>query len=106
MPTKKILIYICLVFALGSCSRTMIAPKGTAQVKSPEHKFTVWTFLWGLTKDDHYAGSSKLDCHGNGLSRVTIRNNAGYILITVVTAGIVVPTRIECDCAKDGQPEN
>ena len=87
---------------LSSCYTTTVMPKNVAQVHTPQ-KHTSWSFLWGIIEDKKLKNTDRVDCKGNGLSTVTIKSNAGYILLSFVTLGIVVPIQIEYDCAKDGQ---
>jgi Bor protein len=94
-------VLICTVL-LSGCYTTSIIPKNVAQVHSP-HKRTSWSFFWGLMEDKKWKNTDAVDCQGNGVSSVVVKNNLGYILLSFVTLGIVVPVGIEYDCAKDGQ---
>ncbi len=102
MYGKKITIVLLVLLLVSSCYTTNVVPKNVAQLHQPRHR-TTWSFLWGAIQDKHLENDSCTDCHGNGLSRVTVKTNFGYILLSVVSLGTVVPTYIEYDCAKDAQ---
>ncbi len=56
---------------------------------------TTWTFAWGL------AAPKDIDakCDSKRISAAKSTTNLGYILISAVTLGIVVPQTIVWECA-------
>jgi hypothetical protein len=62
---------------------------------------TVHFFLWGALQSPKQITTPVCDSLGvGGMAEVTVKNNFGYSLITVVTLGIWSPTRLEWKCAK------
>jgi hypothetical protein len=61
---------------------------------------TTWSFAWGLVSPkDINAG-----CESKHLSSATNTTNLGYILLSTITLGIVVPQTIEWECAPPDPP--
>lgn len=54
----------------------------------------ILSVAWGLAKQ-----VPKIDCNGQPLAEVTVRNNLGFTLITIATLGLVSPKKIEWKCA-------
>jgi hypothetical protein len=63
-------------------------------------KRTLYSFAWGLVQQNVPAQ----DCASNALDEVRVTTNFGYVLISVVTLGIVVPVDVEWRCAKEPIP--
>lgn len=59
----------------------------------------MWTFAWGMVQARDY----KI-CNGKNesgaIDQIKIKTNLGFILLSTITAGIVVPIQVECHCAK------
>ena len=55
----------------------------------------VWSFFWGLAKED-----PTIDCNGQPLAEVTVRDNLAFSILTVVTVGLVSPKKVEWKCAR------
>lgn len=64
---------------------------------NPRHERVTWTYLWGLVQPKDV--DPGCDAGFNHLNRVDVKTNIGYILISAITLGAVVPTRIAWDCA-------
>ncbi|MFN0181167.1 MAG: hypothetical protein ACKVZ0_20365 [Gemmatimonadales bacterium] len=54
----------------------------------------VVSVAWGLAKQE-----PKIDCNNQPLDEVTVRDNFGFTLITILTLGFVSPKKIEWRCA-------
>jgi hypothetical protein len=102
MFRKKLIVIPVVLMLLSACYTTNVIPYKVAQLHQPR-KLTTWSFLWGAIQDKRLESDSDTDCYGNGFSRVTVKTNFGFILLSVITLGTVVPQQIEYDCAKDGQ---
>ncbi|WP_431199764.1 Bor/Iss family lipoprotein [Mucilaginibacter sp. P25] len=79
--------------------------KGAGWVRgiAPECKL----LFWGAIQSPKRIVTPICDSLGsNGMAEVTVKNNFGYSLLTVVTLGIWSPARVEWKCgkpcAKDG----
>ena len=60
-----------------------------------EGEETLWSFAWGL------AGKEPcIVCEGQALAEVTVRDNLGFTLLTIVSLGIVNPKKVEWRCAR------
>jgi Bor protein len=59
---------------------------------------TKWSYFWGLVQESET--DTGCLCMNNGLKEVTASTNAGYLLLSVVTLGAVVPTELEYVCGK------
>jgi hypothetical protein len=57
-------------------------------------KVTRWNFLWGLVQPNDVQTDELCE----SMCQVTVKNNLGYILISSVTLGIVVPMSAEYQC--------
>jgi hypothetical protein len=90
-------LLVALLVATAGCSANKISrPDKWAVAEQPQRE-TVWTFLWGIYEQDVHP----TNCLGPGLAEVTVRNNLGFSLISVVTLGAAMPITIEWRCAKD-----
>ena len=59
------------------------------------------SFFWGLVKKPTIIRTPVCDSlEVNGVAEVTVKNNLGYALITVVTLGIWSPMKLEWKCSK------
>ena len=99
---RKLLLATAIMFTLNSCYTTRVATQ--AQPGTEVSSKTVNSFFWGLVQNPKRVTTPICDSLGvNGMAEVTVRNNFGYSLITVVTLGIWSPTRIEWKCGKPCQ---
>jgi hypothetical protein len=57
-------------------------------------KVTRWNFLWGLVQPNDVQTDSLCE----SMCQVTVKNNLGYILISGITLGIIVPMSAEYQC--------
>lgn len=73
-----------------------VTPAGDCPDLSRGCAKTVWGLVWGA----FYAGEpSAARCGDVGLQEVTVRDNVGFLLLTVVSVGLVSPRRVEWKCA-------
>lgn len=56
---------------------------------------TVGSYLWGIFNNE-----PKVECNNQALAEVTVVDNFGYTLLTVVTLGIVNLKQVEWKCAR------
>ena len=88
-----------LLFLISSCSTTRIVTKydcNTVDNNRVNGK-TSWTFLWGLLQPKDI--NPNCERTYNHLNKVEVKNNIGFILISAVTLGGIIPQRIEWCCA-------
>jgi len=98
----KLLLALSFTLIFSSCYTTRVATH--AQPGAEVSGQTVNHFFWGLVQSPKRVTTPICDSLGsNGLAEVTVKNNLGYSLITVVTLGIWSPTRIEWKCGKPCQ---
>lgn len=99
---RKLLLGLSLTIIFSSCYTTRVATH--AQPGAEVSGQTVNHFLWGLIQSPKRVTTPICDSLGStGMAEVTVKNNFGYSLITVVTLGIWSPTRIEWKCSKPCQ---
>ncbi len=96
-------LFVVLI-AIEACSTVKVITKYDCNTvaNNPENKKTVWTFAWGLVQPkDIDPGCEPAFNH---LNKVVIKMNLGFILISAVTLGGVIPQRIEWCCAPQKIP--
>lgn len=99
---RRFLFALSFTIIFSSCYTSRVATH--AQAGSEVSGATVNHFFWGLVQSPKRVTTPICDSLGsNGLAEVTVKNNFGYSLITVVTLGIWSPTRIEWKCGKPCQ---
>ena len=99
LKSMACLATLLLIFLLSSCSTTRIVTKydcNTVDNNRVNGK-TSWTFLWGLLQPKDI--NPNCEAAYNHLNKVEVKNNIGFILISAVTLGGVIPQRIEWCCA-------
>lgn len=104
--TRIFVILISTNLLFSSCSTTRIVTKYDCNTiaNNPVNKKTTWAYAWGLVQPKDI--DPKCDAGFNHLNRVTVKTNLGYILLSVVTLGIVIPQQVEWCCAPpDVKPE-
>ena len=93
---KPFLFLLLAVFLLfQSCHSYRVVSKGDTEDLVATKK-TMWTFAWGLVQEKDF----RVCADTESIDQVHVKTNLGYILLSAATAGIVVPVRIECYCAK------
>src|SRR5215467_10798239 len=102
--TLAITTCFTLFLLVASCSTTKIISQydcNTAVHNSVNAK-TTWTFAWGLVQPKDI--NPKCEASFNHLNKVVVKTNLGYILLSVVTLGAVIPQRVEWCCAPQNIP--
>ncbi|MBE9584427.1 hypothetical protein IM792_08210 [Mucilaginibacter sp. JRF] len=98
----NLLISLLVLICLSGCYTTRVETKsgpGT-EVRSK----TVHSLFWGLVNKPQVITTPLCDSLGSkGMAEVTVKNNLGYSLITVVTLGIWSPMRVAWKCSKPCQ---
>jgi hypothetical protein len=99
-----IILILAGTVAIDSCTTTRIVSKYDCDTfaNNPLNKRTTWTFAWGLVQPKDI--NPNCDKRSNHLNQVTVKNNLGFALISVVTLGIVMPQRVEWCCAPYSPP--
>lgn len=98
--TKILLAMLMLIFS--SCYTARVSTH--AQAGAEVSKQTINFFFWGLLESPKRVNTPICDSlNANGMAEVTVKNNFGYSLITVVTLGIWSPVRLEWICGKPCQ---
>lgn len=90
---------VCLML-LGGCYRYRTHAPEVVDGTTPRGE-TVWSLAWGLAQEVPEVDN----CRGQGLADVTVVDNFGYSLLTVITLGFVSPKRVEWTCAPPGVSE-
>jgi hypothetical protein len=94
---------VCLVtmtIFLNSCYSYRVATQAQAGAETTT-TVTAHSFFWGLLKSPKEIHTPVCDSLGStGMAEVTIKNNFGYSLITVVTLGIWSPIKVAWKCGK------
>lgn len=98
---RNVIIIMAIVtgFSFNSCTTTRIVTKYDSDTfaNNPLYQKTTWSFAWGLVQPKDI--NPKCDSRFNHLDQVTVKNNLGFALISVVSLGIVMPQRVEWACA-------
>ncbi len=93
------LLIFCFVYSSCAVSDTVVAHYNSDQPTRAKHLSHVgkthWSFLWGLLKRGDWSSGCQ---QGSNLSKVTVKTSPGFVIISVVTLGIVVPQKLEWDC--------
>lgn len=102
---RKLIPAVLISLMLCSCYTARVETK--AQAGSEVSHQNVNFFFWGAIQSPKRIVTPICDSLGsNGMAEVTVKNNFGYSLLTVVTLGIWSPARVEWKCgkpcAKDG----
>jgi len=92
-------LLVSLVFSSCAVSDTVGAHYNSDQPARAKHLSHVgkthWSYLWGLLKQGDWPAGCQ---QGANMSKVTVKTNPGFVLISVITLGIVVPQKLEWDC--------
>ena len=98
MNRCSILLLLCFLIC-ESCSSIKIVTKYDCNtvVNNPVNKKTKWVFAWGLIPPKDI--DPKCEQAFNHLNKVEVKTNLGFILISTITLGAVIPQTIEWCCA-------
>ncbi len=91
---QSICILLAVTLSCTSCMSTRVVSlyDNDSVVKNTK---TTWSFAWGLVAPKDIDAR----CESKRMSSATNSTNLGYILLSTVTLGIVVPQKIEWECA-------
>ncbi len=81
---------------LYGCYHARVSFPDTAPPGMEPRSETLWSFAWGLSQQN----LEPRDCPSASLSEVTVTTNFGFVILTVVTLGIVSAVHVEYRCAK------
>ena len=90
------------LFLLESCavSDTVVSRHTSDQPARAKHLSnlgpTHWSYFWGMLKAEDWAAGCQ---SGSDMTRVRVRTNPLFITVSFLSLGIVVPQRLEWDCA-------
>ena len=91
--------FFCLAFSSCAVSDTVVGHYNSDQPARAKHLTHVgkthWSFLWGILKQGDWPAGCQ---PGSNMSRVRVTTNPGFIIISFVSLGIVVPQKLEWDC--------
>jgi hypothetical protein len=92
-------ILVILIFISESCSTTRIVTRYDCNtvVNNNVNRKTSWTFAWGLVQPKDI--DPKCETAFNHLNKVEVKTNLGFILISAITLGAVIPQTVEWCCA-------
>jgi len=92
-------LLFCLVFSSCAVTDTVVAHYNSdqpARAKNLSHVGkTHWSFFWGLLKQGDWPAGCQ---QGSNMSKVRVKTNPGFIIISFVSLGIAVPQKLEWDC--------
>ncbi|MBQ4802244.1 hypothetical protein J8L88_05200 [Aquimarina sp. MMG015] len=91
---RTISILLLLLILCQSCISTRVVSEYDNDSIIKHHK-TSWSYAWGLVTPKDI----NPECESKKMNAVTSKTNLGYILISAITLGIVVPQTIEWECA-------
>ncbi len=95
--TSFFLPLLFLLLSSTSCYHYRVVSTGNPD-DLVAHKKTQVDYLWGIVQ----AQDITADC--DGIYEVQVTTNVGYILLSVVTLGTVVPQKVEWKCAIENLP--
>ncbi len=95
---KQIVFVLLLSTSLTfqSCMSTRLVTEADCDtfVNNPTQRKTTWSFFWGMMRPTDIDPK----CESSALNGVETKTNLGYILLSAVTLGIVVPQEVEWCC--------
>jgi hypothetical protein len=92
----RTIAWFCVVVLLTSgCAHFRIAPEGSPPATTPQVR-RVHALAWGALEPR----TTPDNCHGSGMSEVTVKVKLVDALATVITLGFWTPVTIEWTCAK------
>jgi len=91
---------ILFLFLFQSCAigpRIVTEYDSNSYANNPLHQKVLWTYAWGLVQPKDF--NPGCDASFNHLNKVEIKTNIGFILLSAITLGVVVPVKVKWDCA-------
>ena len=102
-PLVLLMTMSLLVFSSCSMTTKIVTVHDCNTIDNdPTNKRTSWTLLWGLMPQKPI--NPKCDSAFNHLNKVEMKTNLGFILLSAVTLGAVVPQRVTWCCAPSNPP--
>jgi hypothetical protein len=93
-------LFTAMVWLATGCMNTrLIGYYSSGQIQPKEA--TRITLVWGLLQSQDIAA----ECESKSICKVTHQTNLGYILVSALTIGLVVPQKIIWDCCPSNEPE-
>ena len=78
-------------------------PDAAAVALWTHHRYAVaLTYFWGLVQPKDI--DPKCEAAANHLNKVVVKTNIGYILLSAITLGMVIPQHVEWCCAPQNIP--
>jgi hypothetical protein len=93
------MLSVSMLLTSQGCSSTRIVTiyDSNTIANNPLNKKTTWTYAWGLIQPKDI--NPGCDINFVHMNSVTVKTNLGYILLSTITLGIVIPQRVEWTCA-------
>ena len=97
-------LLIIFIQIIHSCSTTKVITKYDCNTfaNNTVNRKTTWSFAWGLVQPKDI--DPKCEASFNHLNKVVVKTNLGFILLSAVTLGAVIPQRVEWCCAPQELP--
>lgn len=93
---KSFLIFVFFVFLMSSCANMRIVSKYDSDNPAPI-QVNRTSYFWGLRQPVDI----KTDPTCKSICQVTVKTNAGHIILSAITLGIVVPQSVEYFCCPE-----
>jgi len=95
VPIRPLCLALCAATATACFTYRVDAPNVTpVEAPGTRGRETVWSFLWGNLNQ-----IPTVDCKDQPLAEVTVRDNLGFTLLTILTLGLASPKQVEWSCA-------
>jgi hypothetical protein len=97
-------LLLIIFYLIPGCSTTKVITKYDCNTfaNNPVNSKTTWAFAWGLIQPKDI--DPKCEPSFNHLNKVVVKTNLGFILLSAVTLGAVIPQRVEWCCAPQNIP--
>ncbi|WP_299436248.1 hypothetical protein [uncultured Aquimarina sp.] len=96
---RSISVLLILMMCFQNCMSTRVVSEYDSDSVA-KHTKTSWSYAWGLVTPKDIDP----DCESKKMNSVTSSTNLGYILISAITIGIVVPQTVTWECAPVDTP--
>lgn len=97
---KLCVTLLILTFLFQGCAigpRIVTEYDSNSFANNPLHEKVLWTYAWGLIQPKDLNPGCEVNF--NHLNMVEVKTNIGFILLSAVTLGVVVPVKVKWDCA-------
>lgn len=88
-----------LLLASGCMNTRLVGYYSSGQIQPREA--TRITLVWGLLQ----AQDIPAECESKSICKVTNQTNLGYVLVSALTIGLVVPQKLIWECCPSNEPE-